>query len=118
MDELIARLNAQVTAVVDTVGKLRRRLAAEQASGLRIEHGRKSTREQRLAKAEAIATALEQRPMGASELSRIVGTAYPSNIYACMRTRPDWFVQMNGKGSPYMLTEAGRNRHKTDQQPT
>ena len=137
MEELIAKLDAEITAVLDMALPLREQLAEAEAklakliagkaaltgqaapaprnpyktlaTGRKPGSGRPGTR------IEAVCKALEEKgPLAYSDLTREAGINNNVQLSHIFKSRPDWFTQVNGKGSAYTLTEAGRNRHKTE----
>ena len=137
MEELIAKLDDEITAVLDMALPLREQLAEAEAKlakliagkaaltgqsvpaprkhGKTLAMGRKPGSGRPGTRIEAVCKALEEKgPLTFSDLIRESGIKHDAQFHQIMKSRPDWFTQVNGKGSAYTLTEAGRNRHKTE----
>jgi len=132
MEELIAKLDAEIAAVLAAVDPLRQQLADAESKlgklqagkaallgqampvtrkvlGKTLEMGRKPGSGRPPKWAEPAASALENGPMTLTKLSNYIGLDTSSLIRTL---KGEWFTQVNGKGSAYTLTEAGRNRNK------
>lgn len=130
MEELIAKLDAEIIAIQAEVDAVDASIAGKRTKLHRLRRAKESLagtskpNPSRVAKRtyvplgttrEKIAQLLEERgAMKTSEIANEIGVAN-STPYQAMRGHP-WFV-MDGapsdKSTTWSLTEAGRNRHKT-----
>jgi hypothetical protein len=112
MEELIAKLAKLIAGKAALTGQAApapRKPYKTLATGRKPGSGRSGIR------IEAVCRALEEKgPLTFSDLIRESGIKHDAQFHQIMKSRPDWFTQVNGKGSAYTLTESGRNRHKSE----
>lgn len=134
MDELIAKIDAEIAALTATVDSLRQQLTEPERQLARLHGAKAAIRGEALpghrkiyargrkvsaasiTNAERIALALESGPKTFSELYREVFPEGKSTgiLSSPLIAKSEWFTQLNGRGSAYTLTEAGRNRNKAE----
>lgn len=130
MEELIAKLDAEITAVKAEVDAVEASIADKRTKLNRLRQARdsltgaprkppgyiaKKPRGPHGTTREKIAALLEERgAMRTGEIAKVIGVGI-STPYQVMRNHP-WFVMNGSNGdmfTTWSLTEAGRNRHKT-----
>lgn len=142
MEELLTSLDAEIASALEAVASLREQLSRAESKLANLQAGKAALLGQPLPDShkphgktlaggrrpgsgrpvgsklrDAIAASLEKGPKRASEIARElnVDSSVVSRTLRSTRGIRDlgWFVQVGGEKSPYTLTEAGRNRHKT-----